>query len=286
MIKTFTELYNFDGDFEAIDLDDEVKIKKITKQEKLILKKLFGNELTQTQSDQIDFFKYGIFYERENDDNKENQIIEQVYLSMRLFKNGIFDYSGLITLLPTESRGQFGQYKWGRVGKSYFLNETDKSKLIKLYIKIKTLKLNLNQPIFNRFKKVVQNSWPEESILDYIIIIESLFNDGATQEITYKLSTRVAYVLGQIFKDNRLDVFCNIHYSYSKIRSKIVHTGKINLCHDELMKYRTILEDYSRKLLSLYILNEQFFNKPKKLCPIIDNAINSNSSLDFLTIDF
>lgn len=283
MIKSFTQLYNFDTNVKKIDLGG-VEIRRITRQEKKLLKDSLGGELTKTYSIQIDSFNYGIFYERKFDDKQESKIIEQVYFALRLYKNGIFDYSGVITVLPSGSRGSFGQYKFGRIGSGYFLNKFDKLKFVELYSKIKTLKLNLNQPIFYRFNRVIQNAWPEESILDYIIVIESLFNDGTHQEIRYKLSTRAAYILSQFFKDTRLDIFNNLQKSYS-IRSKIMHTGKTICNHDELMKYRESLEDYTRKLVLLYVFNENVFHHATKLCLNIDKAINSNSPLDFLKLN-
>lgn len=279
MIKSFTQLYYFDGNFSEIPLENNIKIRKIAKSEREQLKTLFDKELTRSTSQQIDYFKYGIFYEREIDSNDEFQVFKKAVLFLRLYKNGGVSHNGILTILPTGNRGSFSQSTLGSIGESYYLDRNSKNKLIRLFGKLSQSKIDINQPVFNRFFNLVRNAWPEESILDYIIIIESLFG-GDTQEITYKLSTRTSYILSQVFGESRLEVFKNIHYSYSKIRSALVHSGKTTLSHDELMKYRGILEDYCRKLLQLYVLNENIFTD-KNFNQNIDDAINLNQKINF-----
>jgi len=280
MIKSFAQLYNFNGDFDKISLENNIKIRKITEFEKQQLKEMFDKELTISISQQIDYFKYGIFYEREIDNNDEVQVIKKVVLYLRLYKNGDVNHNGILSILPADKkRGLFSHSMCGSIGKNYYLSKDSINNLKRLFKKLYQSKVDINQPVFNRFFNLAKNAWPEESILDYIIIIESLFGEN-TQEITYKLSMRVSYILSQVFNDSRLKVFDNIHNSYSKIRSKLVHAGKIKLNHNELMKYRAILEDYCRKLLLLYVLNENMFND-KKFNRNVDKAINLNQKICF-----
>jgi hypothetical protein len=79
--------------------------------------------------------------------------------------------------------------------------------------------------------------------LDIMFVLENLFLRNTNQELKYKLSMRMAYVLGGNDKEKREEIFNFIKESYD-IRSKIVHGGEIQeLDEQRVFQLRELTKD-------------------------------------------
>ena len=79
--------------------------------------------------------------------------------------------------------------------------------------------------------------------LDTMFVLENLFLRNTSQELKYKLSMRMAYILGDNDKTKREDIFTFIKDCYD-IRSKIVHGSKIpELDRERIFKLRQLTKD-------------------------------------------
>jgi len=79
--------------------------------------------------------------------------------------------------------------------------------------------------------------------LDTMFVLENLFLRNTSQELKYKLSMRMAYILGDNDKTKREDIFTFIKDCYD-IRSKIVHGSKIpELDMKRIFKLRQLTKD-------------------------------------------
>lgn len=79
--------------------------------------------------------------------------------------------------------------------------------------------------------------------LDTMFVLENLFLRNTSQELKYKLSMRMAYILGDDDKTKREDIFTFIKGCYD-IRSKIVHGSKIpELDRERIFKLRQLTKD-------------------------------------------
>jgi len=91
--------------------------------------------------------------------------------------------------------------------------------------------------------------------LDTMFVLENLFLRNTSQELKYKLSMRMAYVLGANDNTKREDIFTFIKDCYD-IRSKIVHGSKIpELDMERILKLRELTKD-----------SLEIFFKKKDLC--------------------
>jgi len=79
--------------------------------------------------------------------------------------------------------------------------------------------------------------------LDIMIILENLFLRNSSSELRYKLSMRMAYVLGGNDKGKREEIFHFIKESYD-IRSKMVHGSNFQgIDNQRILKLRKLTKD-------------------------------------------
>ena len=79
--------------------------------------------------------------------------------------------------------------------------------------------------------------------LDTMFVLENIFLRNTNQELKYKLSMRMAYILGGNDKEKRENIFNFIKESYD-IRSKIVHGSEIQgLDKQRVFKLRELTKD-------------------------------------------
>jgi len=121
-----------------------------------------------------------------------------------------------------------------------------------------------------RFKFSYGRHRPEDSLVDLMIALESLFLDQEPGEFGYRLGMRVASLLGRPTSE-RQKIFAFISISY-KQRNKIVHGGEIpqhvripNEGNVEFKSFVSRLEDYVRqsirKLLEMDLPRRQRIKK-------------------------
>jgi len=130
-------------------------------------------------------------------------------------------------------------------------------------------KIKLAITYFN--KSYIEPYTPRDSFLDIMICLENLFLKGTQQELSYKLSMRIAHLLGETVEE-RAKIFQFIKDAYRR-RSGIVHGGDIrNLNEEYLFRVRDIARKSIRYLLQnlrlwsgteqdKVILNDTFYPK-------------------------
>ena len=98
----------------------------------------------------------------------------------------------------------------------------------------------LSSKYFN--KSYTEPYTPRDSFLDLMITLENLFLKGTNQELSYKISMRMAYVLGKD-KDDRKKIFDFIKDAYN-LRSKIVHGEESNkLDNQKFLELRELTKE-------------------------------------------
>lgn len=98
---------------------------------------------------------------------------------------------------------------------------------------------------------------PEDSLIDYMIGLEALYLPDGNQELSFRLSLRIAFLLSTDTKD-RKELFMFIKDIY-KTRSSIVHGSKYELSADIV----TRTEDILRASLKLWIKDKGNFTVNK-----------------------
>ena len=114
------------------------------------------------------------------------------------------------------------------------------NKFFREYDIFSTSKFDLAVGYFNRS---YSQHFLTNIFLDTMFVLENIFLRNTNQELKYKLSMRMAYVLGGNDKEKRKEIFNFIKESYD-IRSKIVHGGEIKgLDKQRVFKLRELTKD-------------------------------------------
>lgn len=77
--------------------------------------------------------------------------------------------------------------------------------------------------VINRYIRLFNRAYIHDIILDEFIILESIFTQGSTAEVTFRLSLNVALFIAKNVEEFK-DIF-NFIYEIYGIRSKIIHGG-------------------------------------------------------------
>ena len=120
------------------------------------------------------------------------------------------------------------------------------------------------------FNKSYNEPYPRDSFLDLMIVLENLWLKNSSQELSYKLSIRMAHILGKN-KEERIHIYDFIKEAYS-LRSKIVHGERSNAL--DIQKFIE-LRELTRKSLIYFLENKDNWDG-KKLDRLIleTNSIN------------
>ena len=104
----------------------------------------------------------------------------------------------------------------------------------------------------------------EEAFLLYAISLESLvLLDNEKEELTYRLRTRVAHLLGKDL-ENRKKISAKVRDLY-EIRSKIVHSGWFQVTDADL----SLMRLYSKGCI-LHILNDEPFSSMNSINSLVE----------------
>ena len=210
-------------------------------------------------------------------DEAEEKIKKAVTI-FRLFKKETIGYNLIVQpLSEVQEYGQttrflLHQRLWTSEKKPeiYTLEKSEIQPFISFFKdlhKIQFSKFDLAIEYFN--KSYIEPYTPRDSFLDLMITLENLFLKGTHQELSYKLSMRMAYVLGEGQKD-RIDIFNFIKDAYN-LRSKIVHGEKSDkLNNQKLLELRKL----TRKSIIYFLENKDNWNG-KKLDRLILEAKES-----------
>ena len=184
--------------------------------------------------------------------------IHRALLALRLLKEGdvrtgrfFFSRPALFPARPS-GKSSSGSAE-GRSGKVYQLNDHDLPQLQDYYALLLRFEQSHAEAWKNistamrRFTAVYDNDWrqPEDGVIDAMIAIEALL--GTNQEITYRISTRVASILAGGDED-RLKLYKDMKLYYDT-RSRILHGGEPEKKHLAVIQNSSPLIDVVRRLL-------------------------------------
>ena len=234
------------GDFTIRRLRDE-EIKKLIN---LGLFMRFGVDMGAIGSQWCIEYRKKVDTKGISDDFRIHNDIENIVHIMRMHKTGAVSYYGVL-IFPkvwtgVESLGTTPHSRMRIGGKNYILSKRDIGELKILWEQFKNLKkYSFLINAIRRFN-FSYNKMFEDRIVDLIISLETLFQEGSG-EITYKLSLRCAYFIGNDAEE-RKKIFENMKKAY-KVRSKIVHGDNFSL-EEKLLKD---IEDYARRAIKKYM---------------------------------
>lgn len=185
----------------------------------------------------------------------------------RLFKKERIGYNLMVQPLSEElkyghtTRFLLHQKLWSseKTPEIYILKESE-IQAFKIFFnnfyKILFSRYDLAIEYFN--KSYIEPYTPRDSFLDLMITLENLFLKKTSQELSYKLSMRMAYILGKDKKD-RINIYRFIKDAYN-LRSKIVHGEKL----DKLDNQKFLeLRELTRKSIIYFLENKDNWNGKK-----------------------
>ena len=277
--KFWVPLINFETNKDKIELGNEFVIEKPTAFEKdVVFKELTKNygiiisseyllrthiKTNKPEEEQYEFFNEAIIK------------FEKAMILFRLFKEEFIGF--VIIVEPLANTEVYGFSSDNllylifdkRLKKKYFIDDGEIELLNNFFIEydiFSTSKFDLAVRYFNRS---YSQHFLTNQYLDIMIILENLFLRNTNLEMRYKLSMRIAYLLGGNDKEKREEIFNFIKESYD-IRSKIVHGSEFK----ELDKQRVSkLRQFTKDSLKIFF-------KKKDLCvgKNLDNLILKGKS--------
>lgn len=232
-------LGNFEMESTSIDLAEEVKIRKLSKNERLdkdheikLLEYPFGIEIETTEVDALE------------------NIPQFVLTALRLYKTGLvgFGTNCIVkerppTITESEISSAVAHYISSPLeiyGSPYVLTGGEISSFKKFFTRLSTSKLDTSIVIaFWNFNKAMQAKETERQFLDFIITLETLYmREERGREKKSKLAKRVSSLLGRTKGDG--EWIHNKIVDWYNYRNEILHSGhpssksldKVNLVAD------------------------------------------------------
>jgi hypothetical protein len=212
-----------------------LRIRKLTDYEKvefLELQKMYiwgGFPFESTYAMEIAFHKKR---KGPSTEMQDRQVFEDVLTSLRLFKHGFVNFhiisgrSNLWVPCSLKSYGSGRNYKQS-FGPNFNMTASEISDVKTIYRKFKKFQIkNRSNPreylniAVRRFNLGIEESDIEDRIIDFMISFETMFL-ADDKELSYKLSNRVAILIGKTADDREeLREIIKLAYGW---RSKIVH---------------------------------------------------------------
>ena len=253
-IQFWVPLFNFFTNKDKIEIGDKFVIEKPTSFEEEVIFKQVNKRFEIIISSEYllrTYIKTNKPAERTYEFfNKAIIKFEKAIILFRLFKEKFIGFNFII-----ESLANTSTYGYSAANLSYLI--VDRKRLKGRYI-INNDEIELLNKYFreydifstSRFDLAVSNfnrSYSQHFLinkfLDTMFVLENLFLRNTNQELKYKLSMRMAYVLGANDNTKREDIFTFIKDCYD-IRSKIVHGSKIpELDVEKIFKLRELTKD-------------------------------------------
>ena len=191
--------------------------------------------------------------------NKAIIEFEKAIILFRLYKKKFIGFNFIIKPLANTLKYEYcienlsySTIDRKRLGGRYFIDNDEielLNKFFREYDIFSTSRFDLAVSYFNRS---YSQRFLTNIFLDTMFVLENLFLRNTSQELKYKLSMRMAYILGANDNTKREDIFTFIKDCYD-IRSKIVHGSKI----PELDKERiSKLREYTIDSLKIFFKNK------------------------------
>ena len=284
IFRFWVSLLNFKADIsnkEQIILDKDVLIRLTTSFEderltefykNVFMGSIYSNYLLEVilEKDDPAIETGQFFYEAE-------EKIKKAIAVSRLIKKEMIGYNLMVQPL---SEGQkyghtvkFLSYKKLRLnGKNpeiYTLEKGEIRRFIKVFNNFYKIILSKFDLAIEYFNKSYDEPYPRDSFLDFMIVLENLWLKNISQELSYKLSMRMAHILGKN-KEERIHIYHLIKEAYN-FRSKIVHGERSNAL--DIQKFIE-LRELTKKSIIYFLENEDNWNE-KKLDRLILEAKES-----------
>jgi len=280
----FTPLLNFTSNKKLITLSNDIHIRKPTSREIEIIKESSKKWSNVKESEYLLCLILKINEPEEEPGQFINKYakeeIEKVLSFLRLFQEGIIGYNLIVHKLSNEINYPYTAVTYftpavyikdapASYRKIYSVSGDEAEKLeifFKDYFFEESLKeLNLAIDYFS--KSYQERYTPRDSFLDLIISLENLFLKGITDELSFRLRLRMAFLLSDDF-DGRKKIYDFMRAAYGK-RSKLVHGESVNsIDYDSLFELRQMV----RESIKIFIKNP-------KLRDDIDDFILKNGRL-------
>jgi len=258
-------LQNFQCELEKIELANDLRIVKMSKQEREDLWRCsrYGGWLPDTllpfltHCVRLDFEKPKILEDSSQDNSKNafeetpDQVargeFDKLLSALRLFKPGVVGYNLIktipITWLPI-GVGSATLYGHPLERGKYVLTESEANEFESFFAEFSKTKSisDRRSPIalaLSRFNNTYERRRPEDKLIDYMIAFEALYLRREPGEYGYRMAIRVASMLGSTPEEKK-QIFSQITTAY-RLRGKIVHGSK-----DIMQKNSVSVEDISK----------------------------------------
>ena len=264
----FATLLNFNGDFKELNLDNGLHIRKITSDEFATISGI-ANHSEKIDVDPALFkIKYVIGKTIDGTRVQEPNVLklfEKTLDAFKVFQNGNVQLGGLYF-----RDSEFWKIKSTHVlrreprtlpTEEYVLNSSKElNDFIRFHKKFLGINFTKGKYMFlgrsiRRFSNAIEDP-PEESIVDFVISLESLYTSNEL-ELSYKFSLRVAVLLGTSPRE-MVGLQRMMHDIYN-MRSKIVHGDeipqqiKLEKKSLEMRQAVAILEHVSRNSIMIFL---------------------------------
>ncbi len=287
-------LYFFECDCASVDLAEGIRIKPAPTQLKDYIHKRYTSA---AQRHYLSEFEWAAFlpYIRSNveglsleerfsigfkEHDRDRDLWVDLVTALRLYHRGRLVAGPLISASFHNSQWSFGGTTiWTHVSELNFFEEKPKyvlhgSEVLEVNNLLQNIRnwrntgiLEIIDVALRRFHSAYHGPI-EDRIIDQMIAFESLFL-GDSQELTYKLAQRAAFLLGR--RSSRETIFNNMKKAY-KYRSRIVH-GDNPPSRDELRGIISKTEDYLRQSIQRFLL---ILSQRNSLKEIRDNLLDEN----------
>ena len=265
IFRFWVSLLNFEADIsneEQITLDTDVLIRLTTSFEdgrlaelykNVFMGSIYSNYLLEVilEKDDPEIAPGQFLYEAE-------EKIKKAIAIFRLFKKEIIGYNLIVQ--PLSEAQEYGHttlflsYNKLRLNGNSEIYTLEKGKIrtfISFYNNFYKILFSKFDLAIEYFNKSYNEPYPRDSFLDLMIVLENLYLKNTSQELSYRLSMRMAHILGKN-KEERIHIYHFIKEAYT-LRSKIVHGKRWNA----LDKQKFIeLRELTRKSIIYFLENK------------------------------
>lgn len=274
-----SRIYNFFCDTDVIELDSEIKIKKdkleispedlsyclqykpgtVLYQSNYIIERIYGRKKIIGKNTDIDNEN------RRKEITENSDLFDKVIYSLRVlkssgvFRTSIIDSETITFNIFNLAIGQIPFYDNFVLGEECKIDTSEIMELQKVFNFIKNEEENRFLVAVRRLSLGMEREKLEDKIIDYMIGLEALYLPDVNDELKFRLSLRISFLLFP--KEEREDVFSFVKEMYDQ-RSKIVHGTKSKniLYHEKINR----LEELLRKSIMLWIEDKNNFSKTEK----------------------
>jgi len=269
-------LHNFESEADEIILEDGLAIKKLPEvqdiqtkiqemryrpfiqfsrsefviERKYTKRKLVGGFTSEPSPEQID-----------RELNESVDVFDKVIKTLRILKSSaVYREHGITTETLTFSpyagiTSRLAFFENTVLGDKCSLAVQEANELKALYAKVKRANNQTFTLASSRLGFGMERRLEVDKLLDFMIGLESLYLPDGNDELTFRLSLRVAFVINHHMAE-RKSLFTFLRKMYG-VRSKIAHGKKHELSKEDLSKTEQIL----RQSLKIYLDNPEAFTR-------------------------